>query len=230
MTQKHSKLLAMAGAIAMAFAATSANAQLTYLGPQDFGGTGLGAVNTVLTIQGRGSETGSVGLDGAGNQVITGDALTGASQTTVRSLGELGLTSAADLRVVFNANEPGNEATNGINLSDLVLSIFSPTGTLLFSSGPFSAVSFADTFNGTGNSGFVFGLDGAQSALAQATGFAGNFGDNVIGLSATATLASGGPETFFITNAAAPVPEPATYGMLGLGLLGLTWLRRKNRV
>lgn len=230
MSCRQSKLLTMASLVAMAFTATTANAQLTYLGPQDFGGTGLGAVNTVLTIQNRGTEIGSVGLDGSGTQVITGDAKTGASQTLVRSLGDLGINNAADLRVVFNANEPGNEGDNGIDLTNLILSIFSPAGTLLFNSGPFSAVSFADTFNGTGNAGFVFGLDGAQSALAQATAFSGNFGDNLVGLSATATLASGGPETFYILNEAPPVPEPSTYAMVGLGLLGLTWLRRKNLV
>jgi hypothetical protein len=225
MTHKR-KLLAMAGFVGMAFAASNANATLTFLGAQDFQGTGLGAVNTILTVQNTGSESGSVGLDTSGAQVITGDAKTGASQTLVRSLDDLGVTSAADLRVVFNANEP---AGSGIDLNSLVLNIFSPTGTPLFSSGAFTAQSFADTFNGIGNAGFVFGLDATQAASAQASAFSGSFGGNLVGLSANLANAAGGPDTFFITNdKTPPVPEPSTYAMMGLGLAGLAWLRRKN--
>lgn len=224
---KHTNKLSLIAVMASLFASTNAHAQLVYLGSQDFGGTGLGAVNTVLTIQNNGTEAGSVGLDNLGNQIITGDAKTGASQTQVRSLGSLGINTASDLRVIFNANEPGTNDGNGINLSDLVLSIFSPTGSLLFESGAFSPVSFADTFNGTGNAGFVFGLDSTQAALAQAGAFSGNYSVNLVGLSAMASQAAGGPETFFITNASV-VPEPSTYSMLALGLLGIGFLRRRN--
>lgn len=224
MLTRYTKRLSLIGAMATLFAATNADAQLVYLGPQDFGGTGLGAVNTILTIQNNGTESGSVGFDNVTNQTITGDAKTGASQTLVRSLDSLGINAASNLRVVFNADEP---AGNGINLTNLVLSIFSPTGSLLFESGAFSPVSFADTFNGIGNAGFVFGLDSKDAALAQSAAFSGNYGLNLVGLSATATEAAGGPETFFITNVAA-VPEPSTYSMLLLGLLGIGFLRRRN--
>lgn len=229
MLNQYTNKLSLIAAMASLFSATNADAQLVYLGSQDFGGTGLGAVNTVLTIQNSDTEAGSVGLDNLGNQIITGDAKTGASQTQVRSLSSLGIHAASDLRVVFNANEPGTDAGNGINLSDLVLSIFSPTGSLLFESGAFSPVSFADTFNGTGNAGFVFGLDNTQAALAQAGAFSGNYSANLVGLSAAASQSAGGSETFFITNASV-VPEPATYSMLALGLLGIGFLRRRNAI
>lgn len=223
------KLLAMSAAIAMTFAATSANA-LTFIGAQEFQGTGLGAVNTILTIQNNGTETGSVGLDADGNQVITGDAKTGASQTQVRSLAELGVNNAADLRIVFNAVEPGPEGgpNNSISLDDLVLSIFSPTGSVLFTSDAFSPISFDSTFTGIGNSGFVFALTDTEIAAAQSSAFGADFGLNVVGLSASASLAAAGPETFFVTTA--PIPEPSTYAMMGIGLLGLALARRrKNR-
>lgn len=218
----HRKLLAMTGFIAMAFAAGSANAELQYLGTVDLGGTGVGNVSTILTIQADPTESGSVGLDAFGNQVITGDAKTGASQTLVRSLSGLGVTTAADLRIVFNPNEP---AGGSIDLNDLLLTIYSPTGTVLFDSGVFSPISFSETFSGTGNSGFMFGLDSTQAAQAQSAAFSGDFGSNLVGLSATVGMSAGGPETFF---GVAAVPEPSTYAMVALGLLGLTWLRRKD--
>ena len=221
------RLLAMSVSLALASAARSANA-LTFIGAQDFQGTGLGAVNTVLTMQNKGTETASVGLDASGNEVITGDAKTGASQTQVRSLGELGITSAEDLRIVFNAVEPGPEGgvDNGIVLDNLVLTIFDPSGNTLFTSEAFSPINFDSTFTGTGNSGFVFALSDSEITAAQSA-FSGDFGLNLVGLSASASRAAAGSETFFV--ATAPVPEPSTYALMGAGLLGLAWARgRKN--
>jgi hypothetical protein len=219
------KLLVKLGLVAMAFASTTANAQLEYLGPVDLNGTGLGAVNTILTLQNDPTETGSVGLDATGTQVITGDAKTGSSQTLVRSLSELGVTSAEDLRIVFNANEP---AGGSIELIDLVMSIYSPTGSLLFQSGVFSPISFDSTANGIGNSGFLFGLDSTDVTFAQSSAFSGDFGFNLVGLSASLGMSAGGPETFFGVAAVPAIPEPATSAMLAMGMLGMTWLRRRN--
>ncbi len=226
---KHFRSLAVASILAIP--AVGAQASLEYLGTQQFQGTGLGAVNTILTIQSPGNstfESGSVGLNSSGVEVISGDAKTGASQTQVRSISSLGLSQASDLRIVFNAVEPGNTSANSINLDDLVLNIYSPGGSLLFTSGSFAAQSFANTFTGTGQAGFVFGLDTTQAAQAQAQAFSGgSFGNNLIGLSATASMATGGPETFFVTA----VPEPETYLMMlsGLGLLGFIARRRARK-
>ena len=216
----------------------AASATLVLQGPQDFQGTGLGTVNTILTIQSPGSssfEAGAVGRSpGGATDVISGDAKTGASQTQTRSVSSLGLTSAADIRVVFNALEPGN-ADQSISLTNLQLSIYNPSGGLLFNSGVFTPVNFADTFTGAGNSGFVFALDSAQAAAAQAAAFSGGgFGSNLIGLTAAASNATGGLETFFVASGGGavttPVPEPETYALMlaGLGALGFVAKRRRK--
>jgi hypothetical protein len=224
-----------ATAVALALGAASAQASLVLVGPEDFSGTGLGAVNTILTIRNNPFESGSVSF---GN-VTSGDALTGFSQTQTRTLGELGVTSASSLRLVFNAIEPAVAGELGITLGDLVLNIWSPTGTLLFSSGAFTALTFADTFTGAGNAGFVFALDAAQQAAAAAA-FGAGFENNVVGLSAAAGCnasspagcmgAAGGFETFFVANSGpvASIPEPGTYALMfaGIGVMGYIVRRR----
>lgn len=233
-------LAALATGAALMLGAGGAHASLVLSGAENFSGTGLGNVNTVLTIQSPGSSTFEQGSVAFGN-VTTGNVLTGASQTQTRTLGSLGITSAADLRVVFNAVEPGG-AQSGITLQDLVLTVYSPTGTALFTSGAFTPITFPDTFNGAGNSGFVFKLEGSDLAAASAAFGAGSAG-NLVGLSAAAgcaagaaagcQAATGGFETFFVANAAtvAPVPEASTAAMmlLGLGAVGAVVRRRKNR-
>ena len=232
--------LAAAAAVATVLAAGPAHADLEMVAPVNFSGTGLGSVNTILTITSPADssfEAGAVGRVG-GADVITGNALTGASQTQTRTIGSLGITSASDLRIVFNAVEPGNAMD--IVLTSLVLTIYSPTGTALFSSGSVTcptlggACNFPNTFSGAGNSGFVFRLSSAQAIMAQTFAFGAGFANNYIGLSAAASNATGGFETFFAASAGGttvtPVPEPETYALMlaGLGALGFVAKRRRK--
>jgi hypothetical protein len=228
-----SPIVAALGTTLAALAAPAANAMLVYDGTVDLGGSGLGAVSTVLTLQSPGNssvESGGVArMVGSTVDLITGDASTGASQTQTQSLGALGLSSAADLRIVFNTNEPGHAAGNGITLQDVQLNIYGADGSLLYNSGAFTPQTFAQTLGGTGSSGFVFRLDAEQAAAAQAAAFGPGSEGHLIGLSATATGATGGAETFYV--AAAPVPEPAQALMLlpGLAMLvGFMKLRRRR--
>jgi hypothetical protein len=222
--------LTLLAAGAFALLGSAAHAQLVLTEPVDFSGTGLGSVNTILTLQSPGnstSETGAVAWNGS-MDVITGDAKTGGSQTQTRTFADLGVTAASDLRVVFNALEPGN-ALNSIDLSSLTLNVYNATGATVFSASTPQNYSFADTFTGAGNSGFLFELTDASAAQLQSI-----FSSDLrVGLFATAANATGGFETFFVGNVASPVtpvPEPETYALMlaGLGVLGFVPRRRKQ--
>ena len=222
--------LVLLGLAAM-LTATPASASLIYDGEVSLTGTGLGAVNTVLTIQetGRGSdgeESGAVGWNGTADVTSGPDVQTGASQTkTILAVGP-----AESLRVIFNPNEPGEADSQSISLDNLVLTLFSSTGESLFSSDPFTQVVFPDAGQGTGLTGYSFKLDAAQTLtfnLYLATTGAGAR----YGLSALASLANGGPETFFITQEVSAVPLPAALPLLagGLGGMGvLSWWRKRK--
>lgn len=196
--------------------AAAADASLILAAPDETSGTGLGAVNTVLTVQGAGSETDESGcVAWNGTMDVVGPAACPAgvpggdeqAQTQTRTLADVGLSSAFNLRVVFNYNESqADTTTDDIDLEELVLTIYGADGSVCFSSGAFAPIAFENPFSGTGTSGFVFRLDAQQAAQAQPC-----FGDpaNRIGLAAELGRAGAGLETFYVADAAAIAPAAA---------------------
>src|SRR5687767_6843579 len=91
---------------ALTLVVVSASGSLVPVGPVPYSGTGIGAVNTVLTLGGRPNESGCVARGPAGDIIgpaacppgfTGGDERTGASQTQTRTISQLGLTTAEDL-------------------------------------------------------------------------------------------------------------------------------------
>ncbi len=249
----HPRIAALA---TLLVASSSAFANLIPINLVPSTGNGLGAVNSVVTFQNTGTEVGAVGL-APGGAVTTGSAVAygigngfpnsagGTHETTgsgnnVYTTSGLGITATgintfANLILLFNGNEGGNTADQGITLTNLSLNLFSPSGSLLgsyFTVAPFTV----QAFTGTGNAGFGFQLDATQAAEANAL-FALN--PNItIGAAARATGANAGFETISLSRlnsgsnppiAAVAVPEGGmTVLMLGGALAGLTLLGRRR--
>ncbi len=211
--------------------AMAAHADLVYLPDENalYQGSGLGAVDTVLTLRSPGNsstESGAVFANGTGFST-SGDAATGSSQVALPTLGSLNIADTSLLRIVLNANEPSG---NSITVQNLGLTFYDAVGAASMTFGLAAPVVIASTLTGIGTAGFVFGLDAAQAAAAASfmAGSSTSFADFRVGLAATLTDATGGPDTFFI--ATAPIPEPETYALLlaGLGVVGFVARRRRN--
>jgi len=241
--------LAVCALVAAGVLGTSASvkADLVYQGPIDLGGTGLGAVDTILTMTSHGSgsnESGQVSWNGSAN-VVTADPsppgytpagstdMTGINHTITMS--QTGWVHGDGLGIVFNPAEPGpvGGAANAITLHNLVMTIYgATTGTALFTApwlgGPLTLEAVDP---GTGNSGYLFALDALETTELNNAGV--GLTDH-IGLLAYATDAQGGQETFFGTVIAHdPVPAPGnTLGLLGIGLIatfGAIGLNRRRK-
>jgi hypothetical protein len=216
-------------------AATPAGAALVMLDPASLSGQGIGAANTVLTLQSPGSsttESGGVLFNGT----PFGNALTGANQSSTFTFAGLGITSADQLRLIVNLSEPGSEsppsvttaasplATNANLANTITLNVFSATGTLLEQHSTAAGLTLNQVAGGVGGSGLVFGLTPAEQAQLTATMLA-NAGLEVFTVGATFANAQGGLDVIQV----AAIPEASTWAMMILGFFGIGLMAYRRR-
>ena len=250
----------MAGLVGCILSAT-ASASLVYDSSITVSGLGFGSAPRSLTLQetgnGDGIESGCVGVSGTGGitfgtcisdpnpMLFMSNGVTNQSGTTdlpnplidgakygIPTTGSLGITSANQIAILYNASETGGQSTN---VTDLTLKFYSFTGSLLGAIDSAFPVNFLNTVAGNGGAGFVFVVDSFQQTYVNGLLALGGLGTK-LALEATIADVSGGPESFLIFNRANPggpgniIPEPAGIALFGIALLGGLAASRKRSV
>jgi hypothetical protein len=160
----------------------------------------------------------------------------GFPKNDVPILSSLGITNAEQIGIIFNPDQNG--PAHGITLDDLTITLWNnATGALIWSSGDITGGNgpgaegddinvFATTDPGVGKSGFLYTLDSTQAAALD--GMHLDFTQTRIGLSAAASGANGGPDSFQVAQV---VPEPSFFvvSLLGFALMVATIHLRRLR-
>jgi len=221
-----------------------ARAELVYNGLVDLGGTGLGAVNTILTIANTPTEHGCVSWNGTttveGATVSGTGACTGTGDenglNSTQLLSVTGVTAGSNFAILFNPAEPGNDQS--LTLNTLTALFYNNAGTLIYSANlqaPDQNRTFNSADQGTGNTGFEFILSQPEASALQA--FITSLGTGNIHVGLASSLGSpvtsdGAHETFFVFNsglATSVTPEPSTVVLTATGLFGLVGFVRRRR-
>ena len=248
---RNSSLLTAALAAALALPG-AASASLVFDSSILAPAQGFGTAPRDLTLQATGQdsfESGGLAWNGSAivygsvladeSQVFMANGVTNQSGTStmpaplvddnkygVPTAGSLGITSANQIGVLFNATEPNG---NSVSVLDVTLKFFSAGGTLL------GAIDGNQTFDssnpGNGVAGFTFVVAADQQAYVNGLLGTGGAGTR-LALEASIGDFAGGPESFLIYNLGGvtpPIPEPETYALMLAGLAAVGFATRRRR-
>ena len=208
-------------------------------------GSGLGNVNTIVTVLDTGAGQGANDIEGGCISLVGGvdtfDCIggTGVTENDNQAINNVVLAGDIDdftdgdtIGAIVNINETGQDIS--VLLTGLYLSFYDATGALRHTAiytGPDLTLTNG-TGTGIGGSGFLFALDPDQAELVAGMGLNTTWRIGG-GVQFGEGSAGAGPETVFVValdrDQEEPViPEPSTYALLGSGLLGLAALRRRR--
>ena len=207
-------------------------------------GNSLQAATRILELTSPGAsstESGCVGWNGSADVFTCGlrpvaPALPGGDQqpqTQTRTAGDLGIDGGSDVRIVFDALEPGGDS---VTLEALRLFVLDPTGgALIFSADLAAPIRLPSTLTVNGKSDLVLGLAPAQAADFDALVAASliPLADLRIGLYANLSDSTGEFEGFYVRDTESfgtgdiDLSEPVSLLLIGAGFGLCAWRFRR---